>query len=259
MFPSLVIPCCFQQEKVRDAELAVRETEKHAMSRVEQVIAAVEKERSNLQAECDKAELKLSSVQAEAAIAGQLQSQLSERERLDAVKSAEIKALKQEVQRLMDSQTRTELCLQHAKEREKVLEQIVTACSDGSNGVCRNPVVDQIDSNHDDEGEEGEVVTSSISNLEGCQDSTLQLLKLTQQRYTDVEIELAHMKAHVNDLILEIDGVSTKEMEARRDAERLLGQVSNCQGFQRDALQENYKLQNQLEELKKSNKDMQIK
>jgi len=84
-------------------------------------------------------------------------------------------------------------------------------------------------------------------------------LKQSQERLEDMQAELDNAKRNITDLIMEIEAVSAEENNARLQNGRLLVQISDCQSMQRVALEENLKLQNEVEHLKNSRADIEAK
>lgn len=82
-------------------------------------------------------------------------------------------------------------------------------------------------------------------------------LKQNQERMEDMEAELEDGKRNINDLIMEIESVATEESNARMQNSRLLAQIAESQSMQRGALEDNLKLQNQLEKLKSGRADLE--
>ena len=82
-------------------------------------------------------------------------------------------------------------------------------------------------------------------------------LKQNQERMEDMQAELEDGKRNINDLIMEIESVAAEESNARMQNSRLLAQIAESQSMQRGALEENLKLQNQLEKLKSGRADFE--
>lgn len=261
------------QDKVKDLSLALSQVEANALAKVEEVVSVTQKEIQKINTEKAALETKLCSLQSDSAMIEQIKKQLDDKERLDAIKSSELRQLQNQLKSLQDNYSQSQRSLEKARKREKFLEHTIMAHAipvpahiklEGLGGTKKSDSVSEVG---------GDAPTSSSStvdngptedNLDGdgkitIEDETQQLLRQAQERAADLEKELSDMKTSVNDLILEIETVSSAETESRKEAERLLTQISDCQGFQRAALEENLKLQNQLEELKSSKKDMETK
>lgn len=82
-------------------------------------------------------------------------------------------------------------------------------------------------------------------------------LKQNQERMEDMQAELEDGKRNINDLIMEIESVATEESNARMQNSRLLAQIAESQSMQRGALEDNLKLQNQVEKLKSGRVDLE--
>lgn len=83
------------------------------------------------------------------------------------------------------------------------------------------------------------------------------LLEQAQSRCGDLEKELEETKASIHEFLTEIDAVSNQEVTSRQQSERLLQQIHDYQSIQRDALQENMRLQSAVEDMQKSMKEME--
>ncbi len=85
------------------------------------------------------------------------------------------------------------------------------------------------------------------------------LVDHSRARVDDLEKELQNASSNINDLIMEIETVATEEAKTRAQNGRLLQQIAECQSMQRVALEENLRLQNQIEDLRASNRDVETK
>ena len=74
-----------------------------------------------------------------------------------------------------------------------------------------------------------------------------------------MERELSDARSNVDDLILEIETVANDESKARHQCFDLLKQISEYQAMQRIALEENLHLQDSIDDLKSSSKDIETK
>jgi chromosome segregation ATPase len=86
-----------------------------------------------------------------------------------------------------------------------------------------------------------------------------QQIKQSQERVDEMQREIDDARSNINDLILEIEAVSAEESNTRAQNSRLLSQITESQSMQRDALEENLKLQNQIENLRAAHSEMESK
>jgi hypothetical protein len=267
------------QDRLKDVTLALSQVEATAVMKVEEVVSVTQKEIQRINAEKTALETKLCSLQSDGAMIEQMKQQLEDKERMDTIKSSELRLLQSQLKNLQETYAQAQRSLEKARKREKFLEHTIMSHaipvpphvklegfgnikknemgSDGNGDVLSSSNPSTTVSNDNSQSQDA-VADNNVGKVIVDEESQ-RLLKQAQERAGDLEKELNSLKSSVNDLILEIETVSTTEALSRKEAERLLGQIADCQGFQRAALEENLKLQNQLEELKTSKKDMEAK
>jgi regulator of replication initiation timing len=110
--------------------------------------------------------------------------------------------------------------------------------------------------------EDEQIASNNFTDAAAKVESFIGDLSLRQQweeRLQDVQAELADARRNINDLIMEIETVALEESTIRNQNARLLSQVADCQSMQRTALEENLKLQNQIETIKSARVESEAK
>lgn len=225
------------QKKTENLELAVQQAEMTCAVRVEEVVTLTEKAIAAVKAEKDALQTKLNAAQADITMTEQLKKQLSDYQALEERNTSEINSLQQKLRSLQSTQRLLESDLKKSREREAALSKAAAAAATASAAATAA-------------AQHGAASASS---------EAVDVAQLAQQRARDIESELDNARSSINELILEIEAVSSEEAKSRAKCGELLKQISDCQSMQRVALEENLHLQNENEDLKKSHKEVEAK
>ena len=265
---------------MRNLELALSHLEAISAARIDEVIALTQKEISTAKAEKDSVQATLCSLQADATMIEQLKTQLAEFQNIGELCNSEVSKVQQRVRHLTETQAVLQSSLDASRAREAELEQALTSkamaetSEDDNNGVV-TAAQDDATKPHSRSGslEDGEErmdmdtsanglssATSAAAPSKPLKRSDYQLLvDHSRARVDDLEKELQNASSNINDLIMEIETVATEEAKTRAQNGRLLQQIAECQSMQRVALEENLRLQNKIEDLRSSNRDVETK
>ena len=255
------------QDKVRDLELALTELEAVSISRIEEVVEVTAKEIASVKAERDALKTTLSSSNADIIMADHLRRQLADYESVKELCIHEVSTLQSQVRMLTETNQVLRVNLEKTRRRESSMEEqllvfdrnaaaaadkealLVVASSLNSECADRSvPTDEMIVGNNNNE--ESKVDSVRVSEL---------VVKQSQERILDLERELSDARSNVDDLILEIETVANDESKARHQCFDLLKQISEYQAMQRIALEENLHLQDSIDDLKSSSKDIETK
>jgi hypothetical protein len=253
------------QDKVRDLELALTELEAVSISRIEEVVEVTAKEIASVKAERDALKTTLSSSNADIIMADHLRRQLADYESVKELCIHEVSTLQSQVRMLTETNQVLRVNLEKTRRRESSMEEqllvfdrnaaadkealLVVASSLNSKCADRSvPTDEMIVGNNNNE--ESRVESVRVSEL---------VVKQSQERILDLERELSDARSNVDDLILEIETVANDESKARHQCFDLLKQISEYQAMQRIALEENLHLQDSIDDLKSSSKDIETK
>jgi len=253
------------QDKVRDLELALTELEAVSISRIEEVVEVTAKEIASVKAERDALKTTLSSSNADIIMADHLRRQLADYESVKELCIHEVSTLQSQVRMLTETNQVLRVNLEKTRRRESSMEEqllvfdrnatadkealLVVASSLNSECADRSvPTDEMIVGNNNNE--ESQVNSVRVSEL---------VVKQSQERILDLERELSDARSNVDDLILEIETVANDESKARHQCFDLLKQISEYQAMQRIALEENLHLQDSIDDLKSSSKDIETK
>jgi len=253
------------QDKVRDLELALTELEAVSISRIEEVVEVTAKEIASVKAERDALKTTLSSSNADIIMADHLRRQLADYESVKELCIHEVSTLQSQVRMLTETNQVLRVNLEKTRRRESSMEEqllvfdrnaaadkealLVVASSLNSECADRSVPTDEmiVDNNNN---EESKVDSVRVAEL---------VVKQSQERILDLERELSDARSNVDDLILEIETVANDESKARHQCFDLLKQISEYQAMQRIALEENLHLQDSIDDLKCSSKDIETK
>jgi len=254
------------QDKVRDLELALTELEAVSISRIEEVVEVTAKEIASVKAERDALKTTLSSSNADIIMADHLRRQLADYESVKELCIHEVSTLQSQVRMLTETNQVLRVNLEKTRRRESSMEEqllvfdrnaaaadkealLVVASSLNSECADRSVPTDEmiVDNNNN---EESKVDSVRVAEL---------VVKQSQERILDLERELSDARSNVDDLILEIETVANDESKARHQCFDLLKQISEYQAMQRIALEENLHLQDSIDDLKSSSKDIETK
>jgi len=255
------------QDKVRDLELALTELEAVSISRIEEVVEVTAKEIASVKAERDALKTTLSSSNADIIMADHLRRQLADYESVKELCIHEVSTLQSQVRMLTETNQVLRVNLEKTRRRESNMEEqllvfdrnaaatadkealLVVASSLNSECADRSvPTDEMIVGNNNNE--ESKVESVRVAEL---------VVKQSQERILDLERELSDARSNVDDLILEIETVANDESKARHQCFDLLKQISEYQAMQRIALEENLHLQDSIDDLKSSSKDIETK
>jgi len=253
------------QDKVKDLELALTELEAVSISRIEEVVEVTAKEIASVKAERDALKTTLSSSNADIIMADHLRRQLADYESVKELCIHEVSTLQSQVRMLTETNQVLRVNLEKTRRRESSMEEqllvfdrnaaadkealLVVASSLNSKCADRSvPTDEMIVGNNNNE--ESRVESVRVSEL---------VVKQSQERILDLERELSDARSNVDDLILEIETVANDESKARHQCFDLLKQISEYQAMQRIALEENLHLQDSIDDLKSSSKDIETK
>lgn len=222
---------------MRNLELALSHLEALSAARIDEVITLTQKEIASIRAEKDSLQNTLCTAQTDLALTEQLKRQVSEYQAMEELCNTTVQKLEARVAMLTETQRIHEENLQRSRQREDELQRALAA---------RGSAADSSGSVTDNAGEPSRA-------------ELLRQLQAAQTRVTDLETELKNASSNINDLILEIETVSSEEAKARTQGARLLKQIAETQALQRVALEENLHLHNQIEAGKESQKDAETK
>ena len=255
------------QDKVRDLELALTELEAVSISRIEEVVEVTAKEIASVKAERDALKTTLSSSNADIIMADHLRRQLADYESVKELCIHEVSTLQSQVRMLTETNQVLRVNLEKTRRRESNMEEqllvfdrnaaatadkealLVVASSLNSECADRSVPTDEIIVGNNN-NEESKVESVRVAEL---------VVKQSQERILDLERELSDARSNVDDLILEIETVANDESKARHQCFDLLKQISEYQAMQRIALEENLHLQDSIDDLKSSSKDIETK
>lgn len=266
---------------MRNLELALSHLEAISAARIDEVIALTQKEISAAKAERDTVQATLCSLQADATMIEQLKTQLAEFQNIGELCTSEVNKVQQRVRHLTETETVLQSNLDASRAREAELEQALSNKAAAETADEDTPETEEVVAAADDstkshtrsgsleEGEERMDVDTSVDGaasmavtapVKPVKRSDYQLLvDHSRARVDDLEKELQNASSNINDLIMEIETVATEETKTRAQNGRLLQQIAECQSMQRVALEENLRLQNQIEDLRVSNRDVETK
>lgn len=262
------------QDKVRDLELALTELEAISISRIEEVVEVTAKEMASVKAERDALKITLSSSNADIIMADHLRRQLADYESVKELCIHEVSTLQSQVRMLTETNQVLRVNLEKTRRRESSLEEqllvfdknaaAAAAMLGGSINKEAFPVAaSSLKSECADRSVPTDEMIVGNNNEESRVDSfgvTAELVvKQSQERILDLERELMDARSNVDDLILEIETVANDESKARHQCFDLLKQISEYQAMQRIALEENLHLQDSIDDLKSSSKDIETK
>lgn len=248
---------------MRNLELALSHLEALSAARIDEVIALTQKEIATIKAEKDAIQATMCGAQADLTMSEQLKTQLNEYQTLEELCNGEVAKLTNRVRQLSESQAIVQSNLDQSRMREATLEKSLLAATAASSSISSNSNCHSSNSNGDSGGGSGEngTTTAADSSLNG-EDVVLspaQLVQQAHQRVEEMNREVQNSANNINDLIMEIETVAAEEAKARAQGSRLLKQITECQSMQRVALEENLRLQNQIEELRMSHRDNEAK
>ena len=266
------------QEKVRNMELAMLQLEAVSAARIDEVVTATEQKVAAVTAEKDALRTKLCAAEADLHVMQSMRRQLAEYGTLEELCNSELAKLQHQVKLLHSTQGILQQDLNRAREREAELELVAldklqqkieagdvvdgapttAAAAEGTDATeVTTPATTAFDS---DGGSNDPNISSAASIPQTFKLSEAQLVvKTSHERVADLQRELEDARSNINDLILEIEAVSNDAVRAREQGGNLLTQVTEIQAMQRSALEENLILQNQIEDMKTSKRDIEAK
>ncbi len=231
------------QEKVRNLETALMQVEAVSKARLEELMTLTEKEIAAVRGQKDALQATLFSTQADLAVTNQLKTQLAEYQAMEGLCNSEVKKLHNELKMMTDTQTMLRRHLAESRERELALESRLHSDSQQQETTVKM-----------EEGAEGsgldQCEAKADSSAVALAPSTVPTQSVTAHHQADLQQELDDARSNINDLISEIEAVAAEEVKARSQSGRLLRQIADYQSMQRVALEENLRLQNQIEDIK---------
>ena len=208
----------------------------------------------------------LASLQADVTMIEQLKTQLAEYQGLGELCHSEVAKLQTRVKQLTETQAVLQSNLEQSRGREEALEQALAtkAATDVQLQSVAVEVVEMKTHSRSGSMEEGEERMEEDAPAPVPAKVILPadyqlLVDQSKARVDDLQKELQNSSSNINDLIMEIETVAAEELKARAQGTRLLQQITECQSMQRVALEENLRLQNQIEDLRASNRDAEAK
>lgn len=268
---------------MRDLELALTELEAVSIARIEEVVEVTAKEVASVKAERDALKTTLSSSNADIIMADHLRKQLVEYESMKELCIHEVSTLQSQVRMLTETNNVLRVNLEITRRRELSMQEqllvldrnaataattttmlggtiskgaslIASSCAAADADASKSECADMSESTDDmivgNNNEESRFDSIGAAEL---------VVKHSQERILELERELVDARSNVDDLILEIETVANDESKARYQCFDLLKQISEYQAMQRIALEENLHLQDSIDDLKSSCKDIETK
>lgn len=257
------------REKIKDLQYALTQVEGVAAKKVEAYISAIESEFNKLKDEKNALEVKLKSSVPLSQSDAQWQKLCQEYQSLEEMRNSKITSLENEIKSMKETYSQVQRNVEKSRKREKYLESVILHYGISLPDAKARPIsrtssstpLERQESFKSISNEAKQEVGNSEDNIEKLKidQVTQQLVKLAQERSSDLEKELTQVKSSVNDLITEIEGISNVESSIRIQSESLLKQVNESQTMQQAVLEENLKLINDLEELRSRKTDAETK
>jgi chromosome segregation ATPase len=217
------------QDRVKNLEVSLQQVETVSAARFAELMQITEKEIATARAQTEALQTTLCSTQADLAVTNQLKTQLSEYQAMEALCTNEVRKLQNELRMMSDTQVLLRDNLSKSREREVSLEAQLLQCKAANNG------------SKSENGDTGIDATST---------ETVVQVPVADHHMSELLQELEDARGNMNDLITEIETVAAEEVKARTQSGRLLRQIAEYQSMQRVALEENLRLQNQIEDVK---------
>lgn len=238
------------QDKVRDLSLAMQSLEAASAAKVEALLQVTEAELAKYRTEKAALEAKLVRFSNDHAVLQQTQKSLNEYAALEEAKKAEISVLREQVKNMLSMNDQLKAHLNTSRSREYELESIVIR---EAMPLPAGVMVDIVKHANDDEhaGEHGEIMEHVHPNVT--------LLTNLHSQLAELGKELKEARGTINDLITEIDTMSTYTNAIHGQNESLNKQIIDTQSLQNAILEENITLQNNIEHSKKETKEMEAK
>lgn len=230
------------QDKVRNLELALSHLEAISAARIDEVITLTQREIATVKAEKESMHTTLCTARTDLALAEQMKTQIVEYQTMEELCNSEVQKLTAHVKALTDTQQILQANLEKSRSREEELQKALLNKS-SSEGLTAT----------EGGGEGGGV------GVEPTREELQKLLVQSQARIADLQTELVNASNNINDLIMEIETVSSEETKAREQGGRLLKQISDSQNMQRVALEENLHLHNQIDNVQAAQKETETK
>lgn len=256
---------------MRDLELALTELEAVSIARIEEVVEVTAKEMASVRAERDALKTSLSSSNADIIMTDHLRRQLADYESVKELCIHEVGTLQSQVRMLTETNQVLRVNLENTRRRESSMELLLLegTISKGASSASSSSCTAGATAGDDAVASNSECADISVptdemvvgNNADGKVDSVAAelVVKQSQERILDLERELVDARSNVDDLILEIETVANDESKARHQCFDLLKQISEYQAMQRIALEENLHLQDSIDDLKSSSKDIETK
>lgn len=225
------------QDKVRNLELALSHLEAISAARIEEVVTLAQKEVAVHKAEKDAAQAAMCTLRTDLALTEQMKTQLAEYQGLEELRAGEVQKLQERARALSEHQQLLQSSLDGSRAREDELQRLIATRTSSE--------VEPVGGAGSGGGD-----AQSVSELK-------RLLQQAQERIADMQKELQNSSNNINDLIMEIEAVSSEEAKARAQAARLQKQIAESQTLQRVALEENLHLHNQIEDVRASHKEVE--
>lgn len=229
---------------MRNLETALMQVEAVSKARLEELMTITEKEIATVRSQKDALQTTLFSTQADLAVTGQLKTQLAEYQAMEGLCNSEVKKLHNELKMMTDTQTMLRRHLAESKERELALESRLQQ----SQGHLHEAVVTMEEGSGLDQCEakdDGPAAPIAVRSA-----AAVPTQPVSAHHVVDLQQELDDARNNINDLISEIEAVAAEEVKARSQSGRLLRQIAEYQSMQRVALEENLRLQNQIDDIK---------
>ena len=250
---------------MRDLELALTELEAVSIARIEDVVEVTAKEMASVRAERDALKTSLSSSNADIIMTDHLRRQLADYESVKELCVHEVGTLQSQVRMLTETNQVLRLNLENTRRRESSMELLLLegtiskGASSASSSSCTTAVGGAGGGGDDRSVPTDEMIVGNNADDKVDSVAAELVVKQSQERILDLERELVDARSNVDDLILEIETVANDESKARHQCFDLLKQISEYQAMQRIALEENLHLQDSIDDLKSSSKDIETK
>ena len=251
--------------RTSELELALSIVTEASDSRLIEMTDQTQAKVGSILREKDTAVAALNAVQQDLAMLEEVKARLAESEAIANSTRRHCDELAQRIQSLNKTSDLMEKNLQGSRQRENDLSTELSTVVMQREQAIRELAYEVALKEQQDEAEEGmisegEVDISKYSSVkkaqEDCHKSLTNLLVSAQARFDSVTEELNAAKEGMNDLILEIEGIATEEENTREQNSRLVKQLGEAQGIQKEIKIENLRLYQDIQTLNENSAEL---